>query len=716
MTVNYCDLQKSSTDRKLAYRETLSKAGGISPSQLGGGNGGDFQFFGGDAAEKKQRSAYEQFKSWVFVCANYLAKRVASQPILAGEQINAEANPVRRPDGRWYSSKGVQMVRSIDFPHLASKSPGADVEVISEHAALDVLCRPNYLQGSFEFRYLSVINLLLTGEAYWIMDTVADPDTEGGQRLEMWVLPTHWIKAGHRDGPYTSFKLQPPNVPGEGMPLKPENVIRTYLANPVSLTGVWSPLHAIMRASNIDDHLQHSQEQMFSRGINPNVILTIADRRGIDGKPTGSKPTLTGDQRRQMVRAVREVWGSTMNMGDPAIIDGMIAGIHKLNSAPAEMDWMNSEQINKPRIMQAFGVNPIVVGEIVGANRAQAVTAEASVAENTINPLASAISSSMTDRIGPLYTDPERLLIWIQPCSPVDTDLRDKRWLAGHKQGVVDDNEIRSELYGLTPKEDEVVRNAILNSHTGMAQTLAVVTAYSDGKIPRDSAIAMLMVFLEIEEVVATELVGEEREPVVPALPMAPGVEPDDDDKPEDGPKPESDDKPDPEAEVDDEPEGKGLMVLSDKFLGVMEEIKTVRDSGDELTQGMTAFASRMAAAFEKFTQEHEAKLAVMSSRSGGESQVVVNVPLPVVNLNPEIIVERSEPEITIEAPVVNVEAPQVTVEAAEIPPTVVNVEVPEIKFSPEINVEAKSDDGERVTIVEHEDGSKSVIRSSVKK
>jgi phage portal protein BeeE len=53
------------------------------------------------------------------------------------------------------------------------------------------------------------------------------------------------------------------------------------------------------------------------------------------------------------------------------------------------VDFLESGQSTKSRIFQSFGVNPIIVGEIAGANRAYAAVAEAVFCSNVINPLAS---------------------------------------------------------------------------------------------------------------------------------------------------------------------------------------------------------------------------------------------------------------------------------------------------------------------------------------
>lgn len=498
--MHYREISSQITDSRNQIRNTLKAAGVGDLGQVmtsGPAGGGIGSLLAGQNTSASR--AFDHYKSWVYVCTAYIARRVAGQPILAGE-------PAKEPKAQ---RGGQTRIKNAFMPwpvkHHISMN---DVDVIAEHPALDALARPNSLQDSYSFRYLSTANLLLTGESYWIASESTDED--GEKRLELWAVPTHWIIASHKKGPYSSFRLKTPGMVGQGIALDPEQVMRTYLPDPECLTSVKSPLHAIHQAARIDDSILYSQDQMFQRGINPNLMITIAQRRGPDGKPTGSRPTLSDWQHSQLVQSIREVWGRTLNYGDPAIIDGVIDKVEKLQAMPSEMDWQDSSTFNKSRIFQAFGLNPIVVGEIMGANRAQAVEAEKSACTNAVNPIINCFSATIMERVAPLY-DTEDLMLWIQPCDPIDSELQDKRWLEGHKQGLITDSEIRAEIYNLPPKAEQP-KNQMLTTHTGWAATQAVVVQYQSGQIDRVSAIQQLMLFLEIDEKMADLLVGEEPE------------------------------------------------------------------------------------------------------------------------------------------------------------------------------------------------------------
>ena len=223
-------------------------------------------------------------------------------------------------------------------------------------------------------------------------------------------------------------------------------------------------------------------------------------------------------QRRQIVKSVREVWGRTINAGDPAILDDFIESVHKLHNTPQEMDFLASSKITKERIMQAFGVNPFVVGEIGNANRAQAVEAERSFC-NTVNPYLDAFSETMTDFLGPMFEQPKRLLVWIEKCEPKDPELDAKKWSEALKTDTVTKTEFRSSQLGLPPLDDEIERNVLLSTVGGMTGPVSILTAMGQGIIERDAARNILMIFLQIDEKTADGLVGSEEftEPSTPA-------------------------------------------------------------------------------------------------------------------------------------------------------------------------------------------------------
>jgi phage portal protein BeeE len=479
-------------------------------------------------SQRSRQEAYIANRNWVFVCANAIAKRLAGQQFLAGEVPNATENEPReagagiwRKSHRDYRMGFAQASIRIGMPPriLEKAAMDQDVELFTTHPILDSVKRPNAVQKRFEFLYFSTMNLLLTGESYWVGGVVK---TDDGERVELWAVPTKWMTPIHDGDLFTGYKMDTGGL-GEAPTIPPENVARTYLADPADPKSVMSPLRAINPATRTDDAIQLSNQQMMERGINPNLIITLGKVRGRDGT-SERRPRMTAAQRRQIVKAVREIWGRTVNAGDPAVLDDFIESVHKLHNTPQEMDFLASSKITKERIFQAFGVNPFIVGEIGNANRAQAVEAERSFC-NTVNPYLDAFSETMTDFVGPMFEQPKRLLVWIEKCEPKDPELDLKKWSEARRNDDVSKNEFRTMQLGLPPVEEDIVeRNQLLSTVGGMTGSVQVLQAMGRGEIERDAARNMLMLFLELDEEIADGIVGEGLfvEPQTPALNVKP--------------------------------------------------------------------------------------------------------------------------------------------------------------------------------------------------
>lgn len=476
---------------------------------LGGGSGeGGGGTFGSAKNQKRAGQAYGHFRHWVFVAISAIAKRLAGQQFGAGwiEGVKEEGEPAsdEGDDG-----KGKRWRKAVkqDLPRLHNRFTKAvqenQLQVLLNHEVLDALARPNPVQHKWEFVYIYAANLLLCGEAY----IVGGWNRKTG-RAEMWSIPTPWITPKHEGGLFTSYLLKVSDT-SEGEELKPEQVARTYFPDPSDMKGCISPVMTQLTAIRTDDHIQLAQEASFRKGIFPNVAIKVGQRIGEDGKPTGARPVLTGAQRRQIIRAVTQIWDDTVGRDEPAILDGLIEDVYKLDKTGKEMDWINSGESVKKRIFQAFGVNPIVVGEALPSSKAQAVVAERSVCDNAVNPIGDALSVALTDFLQPLYSDPENLQVWLEKAYPLDEEAELAKWTTGLANGAAKSNEYRTEVLGLPPLEEEVERPAVLSTVGGIQGLVTIVSNVGQGMIGPESAKAMLKLVFQVSDDEAANLISD---------------------------------------------------------------------------------------------------------------------------------------------------------------------------------------------------------------
>jgi phage portal protein BeeE len=434
---------------------------------------------------------YRYFRHWVYVCVNAIARRVACQPWQAGQIEGATDNPERG-----FSSLQHKVPSNI---WQRTNTPNQELSVIASHDVLDLLSRPNPIQKQFEFLYLSTCNLLLTGESYWLGGQVS---TEDGLQMQLWSLPTSWIYPDHTDGLFSKYFLRPSGS-SDAIPVPAECVVRTYYPNPSDLASVYSPLESAISAIRVDDYIQRSQRDMFERGIHPNLLVSIAKNQ------EGRRPRLTGAQNRQIIRTLREIWSNTVNIGDPAIIDGMVEKIEKLHLTPQEMDWQTSGEIVKHRIMQAYGVNPIVVGEVVRVTQAQAVVAEQNFNTNVANPIINAFSESATDFLGPWYETPKRLVLWIENAHAVDREQRLREYVEGLKADAITQTEFRSEVLGLPPLDVREDTAALMHTQAALYGITALLKGVSEGYLTDEQATYVLMSVFRLSEEEASAIVAD---------------------------------------------------------------------------------------------------------------------------------------------------------------------------------------------------------------
>lgn len=353
---------------------------------------------------QSQSLAAEQLDSnsgWVFACVHAIASRIAGQAVHVGQSRRI------RP------SKAATVVES---------------EV---HPLLTILNDPNDIQIAWSLWYFTVASLELTGRCLWWHTDLDD-------REQLIPIPTSWL-TGFDGGAssFESFTIRPPWT-SEEYSIPNEEAVYFFYPSPAGLREWASPLQAAAYAVDADEEIQRSQVSAFRHGVFPHHALIVGKTDGT----SGTRPRLSGAQRKQIVRSIQQVYAGAVKSHEPLILDGLIDDVKTLSMGPSEMDWQASGAITKARICQIFGVNPIVLGEIEGANRASALAAELHMA-STLNPKLRLIGDTLTEWLAPRFGG-QGLKVWFDPYQPDDTDtkLQYRKLLAQY--GAVTKDELRS--------------------------------------------------------------------------------------------------------------------------------------------------------------------------------------------------------------------------------------------------------------------------------
>lgn len=424
---------------------------------------------------------FVHFRQWVYVVVNHIARRIAEQPIRLGQIVR---------DGQAASERRHRVVPKY-IKAQTRLIEDEEIAVINDGALADVLERPNRIQSRYDFVYICVANLLMTGEAY-----VLGGRTRREENPELWAVPTGWIRPEHEGRLFSGYMLKPhPNR--EGHRLSVEQVARIYLPDPTDPKGCISPVFTQLRAVHVDDHIQASQEMAFENGIFPSLALHVGR---VDGKEKGPRRLLQPHQRRQLIAAVRKIYGGVARSGEPLILDALVEEISQITRAPREMDWNQSAELVRKRIFHAFGMNPINTGEIAGVNRAQAAVAESHQVRNVLNPMLEKLTSMVNSFIVPMFYEPEvadSVIAWFEPCVAMDEEQAGKDWHEGAKMGFVTRNEFRRDRLGLDA-DTETDQNALLANPQSLNAVTNLVKSVSEGAVPESTAAALLAKFFAI--------------------------------------------------------------------------------------------------------------------------------------------------------------------------------------------------------------------------
>jgi len=348
------------------------------------------------SAHSADRVAYNQFRRWTYVAISAIARRMMGYEFCAGDVKGAAPNAERstKDVSKWRSavtgedfqryqlSYGQIMMLPTHVRRLLGgtlKAPAGDLEVLDQHPVLDILNKPNHVQKKQEFIFNLVANLYLTGEA-WIVGGESDGE------MTLWAIPSTWVDVEHKDGLFSGFRLRADGA-FTNFEVPEGGITRMYFPDPSDPKKVISPVQANLQAIQTDESLQKAHKTSFDQGIFPKIAIGVGPNIDHTGKQLKTKPVLDGDQREQLMSAVQSVWMSSAGDGLPAILDGLIDNVQVLQSTPVEMDYQNSSEMIKERIFQAFGLNPIIVGEITASNKAQALVAERSFCFTADTPI-----------------------------------------------------------------------------------------------------------------------------------------------------------------------------------------------------------------------------------------------------------------------------------------------------------------------------------------
>ena len=347
---------------------------------------------------------------------------------------------------------------------LAEARAAGQLVPVRDHPALSVIregCPVPGLVGHLTDK-VTEICLLAAGEAFWVLQP-----NEKGVPSASWIIPPHWVM----DTPSIGRPFFHVEVPGGGgWDLPAAWVLWFRDADP------WDPYGrgvgdgaALAEEIETDEDAARQIRLFFHQGMKPEVLLM--------------GPGLTDNKRerieREWVDKLRGLW----KRWQFHMIDAPAgAQVHQLSQD------FDGEKLTKLRrwdsdiIRETIGVNPEVVGEIVGSNRATSLVARINFRENVVTPRLDYRRAVYQYQLLPLYDSPRPLVVdWeLPPLEDTDREIeyaKESPWAASwgdqiRRQGLEPAPGL-DDLY-MIPAKNRVVSLAALLAEARAAEAQAL--------------------------------------------------------------------------------------------------------------------------------------------------------------------------------------------------------------------------------------------------
>lgn len=465
---------KSAAAEAAAFTAALMRApggagvgsGAGNPLGLGaGGPNGGGVFQRSDMTQHAEQ--YRHNSGWVAASIKPIASRIARQAVRVARVMRKSAakmpgGVVRKSRKPWEPKatedrSREQWFRSTLPGHYKELAPEA--ELIESHPFLDAINDPNEIMVRWSLFFVTVASLLLTGKAYWwVTEREAKigadgkPIIDGAPPVEIWPVPSSWVKPIHTAEKLFSHYEITAEGSSKAERVEAYEIIYFSLPDPQNPLGAKSVLQDVGRAVVTDEAISEAQRRSFANGIFPGFAVVVGRMPEASGVPgTGDRPALNKEQRAQIITAFKQAYSGPYKNNEPVILDRVIEDIRRISNTNAEMDYMNSGTYTKDRITQGFGVNPISMGQVEGANRASSATADDHLCQNTVNPIIELMSQTATKWIQTFDEPGQRTYLYIEEARAVDPDSERADWEALFDRGACSVDEFRAGIRSLPP-------------------------------------------------------------------------------------------------------------------------------------------------------------------------------------------------------------------------------------------------------------------------
>lgn len=327
---------------------------------------------------------------------------------LSFRQVGNPINTPRNYEG--YAREGYQknviVFRSVSMIakacagikwELYAKRKGGEPMEIDSHALLDLIHRPNPMQGQSSFFEYFVAYYMLTGNTF--VEAVRPSPTK--PPMELW--PTRpdkmQIVPGSRGYPQ-SYILKAGEItktwPVDQVKLKAD-MFHMKSFHPLNDWWGMSPLEAALYALDQSNSGQKWNLALLQNSATPSGVLQM---KTSDVNPSGS---LTEEQFARLKTEVENEYAGAKNAGRPMLLEGGLEW-KQISMSPKDMEFLKNKEVTAIDIAEAFGVPPEMLG-LGQKTYSNYNEARMSFYEDTVLPLMDQIASELNNWLVPMFGD-----------------------------------------------------------------------------------------------------------------------------------------------------------------------------------------------------------------------------------------------------------------------------------------------------------------------
>jgi HK97 family phage portal protein len=354
---------------------------------------------------------------------------------------------------------------AMRVPMKLMKMERNEVIEIKDHEILDLLYKPNPMQGYAAFIEEFISYYVLAGNSYIEgkpNELNKDLEPFKDATKELWVVPPYVMSVlkGTRGLPL-GYKL---TAQGKELVFPVDQVegksrimhMKTF--HPTDLWIGMAPMEAAAYAVDVHNEASQWNYSLLKNSASPSGTIEIDMEMNGEG-------TLTNTQRSQLKQEIKELYSGSANMGRPMVLErGMKYTPISFNMR--DLDFISGKNLNSREISLVFGVPEQLVGVPESQKYDNNMQAKTALYTDTVIPMMDCLVDQLNNWLVPHWNDPSLYLQLdvdnVQALEP----LREAKWNQVQNATFLTTNEKREKTgyddYDQTAKDpgDKILVNA----------------------------------------------------------------------------------------------------------------------------------------------------------------------------------------------------------------------------------------------------------------